>query len=319
MKKIVITGGAGFIGSHLCEKFTNNYPKSKIIIIDKLTYAGNKLYLKNVLNSKNVKFYKKDILNHRSYDSLLKNVDLAINVAAESHVDVSFNSPLLFSYTNTVGAHTFLLKCIEKKVKKIIHISSDEVYGEKQKGFCTESSKINPTNPYSASKAAAEIFINSYIYSYKKEIIIVRANNIYGIRQYPEKLIPRCIISLLRGSKIPIHGDGKNIRYFLSAIDFANAILLLSKKVNSGVYNVGSKNYFSNNQIVSLICEAMNMDKKKYLKYVNDRPYNDKRYSVSSQKIIKLGWKQENTLIRDLPEIINWYRNNIKLYKKIIW
>ena len=118
MKKIVITGGAGFIGSHLCEKFINNYPKSKIIIIDKLTYAGNKLYLKNVLKSKNVKFYKKDILNHRSYDSLLKNVDLAINVAAESHVDVSFNSPLLFSYTNTVGAHTFLLKCIEKKSKK---------------------------------------------------------------------------------------------------------------------------------------------------------------------------------------------------------
>ena len=131
-----------------------------------------------------------------------------------------------------------------KKSKKIIHISSDEVYGEKQKGFCTESSKINPTNPYSASKAAAEIFINSYIYSYKKEIIIVRANNIYGIRQYPEKLIPRCIISLLRGNKIPIHGDGKNIRYFLSAIDFANAILLLSKKVKSGVTMLVVKTIF---------------------------------------------------------------------------
>ena len=319
MKKIVITGGAGFVGSHICESFLNNFPKCKIIIIDKLTYAGKKIYLKNVKKFKNVKFYKKNILNHKSYDHLLKNVDLAINVAAESHVDVSFNSPLLFSYTNTVGAHTFLLKCIEKKVKKIIHISSDEVYGEKQKGFCTENSKINPTNPYSASKAAAEIFINSYIYSYKKEIIIVRANNIYGIRQYPEKLIPRCIVSLLRGQTIPIHGNGENIRFFLSAIDFANAIVLLAKKVKSGIYNIGSKNYFSNNEIASLICDYMHKNKKKYLKYVKDRPYNDKRYSVSSKKINSLGWEPKNKLIKDLPEIINWYKKNLKLYDKAKW
>ena len=137
-----------------------------------------------------------------------------------------------------------MLKCIEKNVKKIIHISSDEVYGEKQKGFCTEKSKINPTNPYSASKAAAEIFINSYIYSYKKEIIIVRANNIYGIRQYPEKLIPRCIVSLLRGQKIPIHGNGKNIRFFLSAIDFADAIVLLAKKVKVAYTTLEVKTIF---------------------------------------------------------------------------
>ena len=131
-----------------------------------------------------------------------------------------------------------------RKCKKNIHISSDEVYGEKQKGFCTEKSKINPTNPYSASKAAAEIFINSYIYSYKKEIIIVRANNIYGIRQYPEKLIPRCIVSLLRGQKIPIHGNGKNIRFFLSAIDFADAIVLLAKKVKVAYTTLEVKTIF---------------------------------------------------------------------------
>ena len=237
-RKIIITGGAGFIGSHICEEIFKKFPKSNITIIDKLTYAGNKKYLKNIIKSKRIKFFKGDIGKPSTYTQLLKNTDLAINVAAESHVDNSFEAPLSFSLTNTVGAHAFLLKCIELKVKKIIHISSDEVYGEKLTGSCDENQKIQPTNPYSASKAAAEIFINSYIYSYKKEIITVRGNNVYGIRQYPEKLIPRCIINLLRNKKIPIHGNGKNERYYLSAIDFAKAVVLLIKKKNNGVYNV---------------------------------------------------------------------------------
>jgi len=230
IKKIFITGGAGFIGSHICEEVYKKFPKSKIIIFDKLTYAGNKKYLENIITSSRVKFVRGDIIKHYTYSTLLKNVDLAINIAAESHVDNSFISPHFFSLTNTVGAHAFLLKCIENKVKKIIHISSDEVYGEKLLGKCTERQKIEPTNPYSASKAAAEIFINSYKYSYKKEIITVRGNNIYGIRQYPEKLIPRCIISLLKNRKIPIHGNGKNQRFYLSAQDFVSAIILLIKK-----------------------------------------------------------------------------------------
>ncbi len=229
-RKIIITGGAGFIGSHICEEIFDKFPKSRITIIDKLTYAGNKKYLKNIIKSKRVKFFRGDIGKPGTYSQLLKNTDLAINVAAESHVDNSFEAPLSFSLTNTVGAHAFLLKCIELKVKKIIHISSDEVYGEKLSGSCDENQKIQPTNPYSASKAAAEIFINSYIYSYKKEIITVRGNNVYGIRQYPEKLIPRCIINLLRNKKIPIHGNGKNERFYLSAVDFAKAISLLIKK-----------------------------------------------------------------------------------------
>ena len=202
IRGIVITGGAGFIGSHICEEIYNRFPTSKIIILDKLTYAGNKKYLRNIIHSKRVKFYKVDITKPKTYSKLLNNVDLAINVAAESHVDLSFEAPLSFSLTNTVGAHAFLLKCIELNVKNLIHISSDEVYGEKLKGSCDENQKIQPTNPYSASKAAAEIFINSYKYSYKKEIITIRGNNVYGIKQYPEKLIPRCIINLLRNKKI---------------------------------------------------------------------------------------------------------------------
>ena len=246
IRKIFITGGAGFIGSHICEEIYKKFPKSKIIIFDKLTYAGKRKYIENIIKSPRVKFVRGDIIKHQTYSSLLKNIDLAINVAAESHVDNSFISPLSFSLTNTVGAHAFLLKCIENKAKKIIHISSDEIYGEKLSGKCNEQQKIEPTNPYSASKAAAEIFINSYKYSYKKEIITVRGNNIYGIRQYPEKLIPRCIISLLKNRKIPIHGDGKNERFYLSVQDFARAIILLIKKKNNGIYNIGSNESYTN-------------------------------------------------------------------------
>jgi len=315
IKKIFITGGAGFIGSHICEEVYKKFPKSKIIIFDKLTYAGNKKYLENIITSSRVKFVRGDIIKHYTYSTLLKNVDLAINVAAESHVDNSFISPHFFSLTNTVGAHAFLLKCIENKVKKIIHISSDEVYGEKLLGKCTERQKIEPTNPYSASKAAAEIFINSYKYSYKKEIITVRGNNIYGIRQYPEKLIPRCIISLLKNRKIPIHGNGKNQRFYLSAQDFASAIILLIKKKNNGIYNIGSNESYSNINLAKLICKYLNKDPKKFISYVKDRPYNDKRYSISSSKIRKVGWKPKFSLNKDLPKIIQWYSDNLYLYK----
>ena len=315
IKKIFITGGAGFIGSHICEEVYKKFPKSKIIIFDKLTYAGNKKYLENIITSSRVKFVRGDIIKHYTYSTLLKNVDLAINIAAESHVDNSFISPHSFSLTNTVGAHAFLLKCIENKVKKIIHISSDEIYGEKLLGKCTERQKIEPTNPYSASKAAAEIFINSYKYSYKKEIITVRGNNVYGIRQYPEKLIPRCIISLLKNRKIPIHGNGKNQRFYLSAQDFASAIILLIKKKNNGIYNIGSNESYSNINLAKLICKYLNKDPKKFISYVKDRPYNDKRYSISSSKIRKVGWKPKFSLNKDLPKIIQWYSDNLYLYK----
>ena len=315
MRRIFITGGAGFIGSHISEEIFHTFKKSKIIVFDKLTYAGNKHYIKNIINSPRVNFVKGDINNYYSYTKLLKKVDLAINVAAESHVDNSFTNPISFSLTNTVGAHTFLLNCINNKVKKIVHISSDEVYGEKLIGRCDETQKIEPTNPYSASKAAAEVIINSHKYSYKKEIITIRGNNIYGIRQYPEKLIPRCIISLLKNEKIPLHGKGNNIRHYLSARDFAKAVCLLIKKKNKGIYNVGSYDSFSNIHIAKSICKILNKDPKKFIKFVKDRPYNDKRYSISTNKIRKLGWRPKNTLMVDLLDIIEWYKNNIQLYK----
>ena len=317
LKKIFITGGAGFIGSHVSETFFKNFPKSKIIILDKLTYAGNKSFISSILKSKRVKFIRADIINTKIYSKHLDQCDLAINVAAESHVDNSFISPLNFTKTNTLGAHAFFLECIRRKVKKILHISSDEVYGEKIIGTSNENQLVNPTNPYSASKAAAEILINSYKYTYKKEIIIVRANNIYGIRQYPEKLISTSIVNLINNRPIPIHGNGKNIRFYLSALDFANALILLVKKKDKGTYNIGS-NYFEKNiNIAKYICKIFKKDPKKFIKFTKDRLYNDKRYSVSSKKIRKLGWSPKRNLINDLPMIIKWYKKNYKVFKKI--
>ena len=314
-KKIFITGGAGFIGSHVSEAFFNNFKKSKIVILDKLTYAGNKAFLSSIINSKRVQFIKGDIISTKKYTKFLKNCDLAINIAAESHVDNSFVSPLNFTKTNTLGAHAFFLECIKNKVKKILHISSDEVYGEKTKGTSFENQLVNPTNPYSASKAAAEILINSYKYTYKKEIIMVRANNIYGIRQYPEKLISTSIVNLIKNKPIPIHGNGKNIRFYLSAIDFAKALIILVKKKDSGTFNIGSNYYEKNINIAKTICKLFKKNSKKYITFTKDRLYNDKRYSVSSKKMRKLGWRPTRKLIQDLPLIIDWYKKQYKIFK----
>ena len=314
-KKIFITGGAGFIGSHVSEAFFNNFKKSKIVILDKLTYAGNKAFLSSIINSKRVKFIRGDIINTKKYAKYLNNCDLAINIAAESHVDNSFISPLNFTKTNTLGAHAFFLECIKNKVKKILHISSDEVYGEKTKGTSYEDELVNPTNPYSASKAAAEILINSYKYTYKKEIIMVRANNIYGIRQYPEKLISTSIVNLIKNKPIPIHGNGKNIRFYLSAVDFAKALIILVKKKNSGTFNIGSNYYEKNINIAKIICKLFKKSSKKYITFTKDRLYNDKRYSVSSKKMRKLGWRPKRKLVKDFPMIIDWYKKQYKIFK----
>lgn len=314
MKKYFITGGAGFVGSHLCEEIFFSDKNSKLVILDKLTYAGNRLFLNKIINSPRVKFIKGDILDLKIYKNYLHNIDVAINVAAESHVDNSFFSPIEFTRNNTLGAHIFLQNCINNKVKKIVQVSSDEVYGEKISGQNFENDRLQPTNPYSASKAAAEMIINSYRYSYKKEIIIIRGNNIYGPRQYPEKLISSSITNLINNRPITLHGSGNNKRHYISVVDFAKALILLISKTSSGIYNIGTKDEYRNIQIAKMICDYFNKPYKKFITYVKDRPYNDKRYSVSSKKIRDLGWKPQDTLVKKLPYIISWYKNNSTIF-----
>lgn len=315
--KFIVTGGAGFVGSHLCEKILSKFPNSYLIIIDKLTYAGTTKNLSKIYKNKRVKLIKADIVDFINYEKFIKNADFAINVAAESHVDNSFDSPIEFTKTNSLGTQIFFQTCIKHKVKKLIHISSDEVYGENLKGFFKENNNLNPTNPYSASKAAAEMLINSYKYFYNKSIIIIRSNNMYGVRQYPEKLISKTITSFLKKQKMKIHGKGNNIRFYLSVNDFCDAVIKIITKKNNGVFNIGSNEYFTNNQIVKNISKKMNIDFKKSVIYVKDRLYNDRRYGVDYSKLKKMGWNPKENLIEELDKIIDWYSKNLSYFKKI--
>jgi dTDP-glucose 4,6-dehydratase len=315
MNKFFITGGAGFIGSHLVEKIFYAYPKSKIIVLDKLTYAADKKYLKNILQSKRIKFLKLNINNSDKYKIFLKKTDLAINVAAESHVDNSFKNSVNFTLTNTLGAHIFFQSCLENGVKNIIHVSTDEVYGDKRHGKSKENDYLNPTNPYSASKAAIEIILKSYSFFTKRKILIIRANNIVGARQYPEKLIPHCITSILKKKKITIHGSGQNQRCFLFIDDFVEAFLLLIKKNKKGIFNIGNHESYRNIYVANLICRLLNVNSKKNIKFVRDRPFNDSRYSIDYSKIKKLGWNPKYSLEEALKLIIPWYQKNYKKFK----
>jgi UDP-glucose 4,6-dehydratase len=185
------------------------------------------------------------------------------------------------------------------------------VYGEVLSGACDETGELNPTNPYSASKAAAEMIVNGYKHSFKLPVIILRANNIFGIRQFPEKLIPTCIMSLITGQKIPLHGNGKNVRHYLSAIDLADAIAVLSERgAIHETYNIGSPDEFSNRDVAKMICDAFGKDFADHIEYVDDRPFNDRRYSISWNKITQLGWKPVRSLPNELPAIVRWYKEN---------
>jgi UDP-glucose 4,6-dehydratase len=311
MRKILITGGAGFIGSHFVEALAAGFPEHRIIVLDKMTYAADITYIAPLIAKGRVQLVVGDICDFDLCHKLVRDCDLVVHAAAESHVDRSFHSSILFTNTNALGTHTIMEACRAGKVPRIIHVSTDEVYGEVLSGEVDESGEMNPTNPYSASKAAAEMIVNGYRHSFKLPVIVVRANNVYGIRQFPEKLIPRCIMSLIDGEKIPLHGNGSNVRHYLAAQDFASALVLLANKgeINQ-TYNIGSKEEHSNREIARMICEQFNTTLDDSVKFVKDRPFNDRRYSISWEKISELGWKPKHHLPKDIPAIVDWYRKN---------
>jgi dTDP-glucose 4,6-dehydratase len=311
VRKILITGGAGFIGSHFVEALVAAYPEHRIIVLDKMTYAADIAYIAPLLEQHRVQLVMGDICDFETTRKLVQDCDLVVHAAAESHVDRSFHSSILFTQTNALGTHTVMEACREVGVPRIIHVSTDEVYGEVLSGEVDETGELNPTNPYSASKAAAEMIVNGYRHSFKLPVVVVRANNVYGIRQFPEKLIPRCIMSLIDGKKIPLHGDGSNVRHYLAAPDFASALVLLARKgeINE-TYNIGSREEYPNYEVVRMLCEQFDVMFKDSVQFVSDRPFNDRRYSISWDKISELGWKPERSLKRDIPMVVNWYRNN---------
>lgn len=316
MNKILITGGCGFIGSHVTEFFFKKYPKAKIIVFDKITYAASIKNLDSIRNSKRIKIIKANILNFKKIKEATKHCDLIIHLAAESHVDNSFELNNEFINTNVLGTKNVMQACKENKVKKIIHVSTDEIYGEIFNGNYDESAKFNPSNPYSSSKAAAEMIVNGYIHSYKLPVMIVRANNIFGTRQHPEKLIGGCCWSFIKNKKFTIHGKGAQKRTFLFTRDLCEALYIL---VNKGklfeAYNIGSKFEYKNIDIVKLISKINNKNFKTNTVFVKDRPFNDFRYSINCNKIKKLGWKPMIKVEDKILEINNWYRDNISRFK----
>lgn len=317
MRKILITGGAGFIGSHFVEGLAAAFPEHRILVLDKMTYAADINNIAPIIETGRAQLVAGDICDFNLCRKLADGCDLVVHAAAESHVDRSFHSSILFTCTNALGTHTVMEACRETQVPRIIHVSTDEVYGEVPLGECDEASTLNPTNPYSASKAAAEMIVNGYRHSFKLPVIVVRANNVYGIRQFPEKLIPRCIMSLIDGQKIPLHGDGSNVRHYLSAPDFAAALVLLANKgVINETYNIGSLDEYANHEVARMICEQFNVSFEDSVEFVCDRPFNDSRYSISWDKISALGWKPAHRLPKDIPMVVDWYRKNADVIRE---
>jgi len=318
MHKIVITGGAGFVGSHVTERIVAEYPDSDVAVLDKMTYASDIENIAHLLRRGKRQLCVGDLCDLDFCTQVTQDANLVIHLAAESHVDRSFGNSLRFTQSNTLGTHTLLEACRLNCVEKFVHVSTDEVYGQIQEGLHVESDPLDPTNPYSASKAAADMIVKGYIRSFNMPIITVRANNIYGIRQFPEKLIPRFILLCLNGQKLPLHGDGRNRRRFLAAEDFAEAVAVLLKKGAIGeTYNIGSEEEFANIEIAEMIASRLNRPIEGLLYFVEDRLFNDSRYAIDSTKIHALGWKPTRRLESQMRIVIEWYSKNRDRYRHI--
>jgi dTDP-glucose 4,6-dehydratase len=315
LKKIVITGGAGFIGSHIVEHFADAYPDAEIVVLDKMTYAADVRNLLHLMTNGRVQLVVGDVCDLDLCVRTVKGADLVIHAAAESHVDNSFGNSFEFTRTNVVGVHSVLEACLREDVEKIIHVSTDEVYGEVMSGAADEQTALRPTKPYSASKAAAEMIVSGYLRSFKIPVVTVRANNIFGIRQFPEKILPKFLIRLMTGQSLTLHGSGKNIRHYLSAHDLARALELLVNKGRAGeCYNIGTDEEYTNAEIAGMICDLFGVDTDHCITFVEDRPFNDFRYALDTSRMEVLGWVRQHSLKKELPSMARWYADNAERY-----
>lgn len=310
MKNILVTGGCGFIGSAFLNYMLPQYPNQRFVNLDKLDYCARQ---KNVTPRNNYIFVKGDICDSLQVLTILNqyNIDTVVHFAAYSHVDNSFNNSVKFTENNVVGTHILLEACrVWNRIKKFIHVSTDEVYGEIENGTFHEQAILSPTNPYAASKAAAEMIVLSYKKSFKMPIIITRGNNVYGPRQYPEKLIPKFTLNLLHEEPCPIHGSGENVRNFIHCDDVARAFetILIKGKIGE-IYNIGSDDEYSVNQVAQQLQKIIRPAKAHFQK-VTDRLFNDTRYSIDVTKLKELGWTQQISWKNGLRSTIEWYADN---------
>lgn len=321
MMNILVTGGAGFIGSNFVHYILEKYPEDRIINLDLLTYAGNLRNLDDVEDNPNHIFIEGNIGNRELVRYLVKEykVDHIVNFAAESHVDRSITNPEVFVETNIQGTLNLLNVARENNIEKFLQISTDEVYGSLgPDGFFTEETPLAPNSPYSASKAAADMLVRSYFETYGLNINITRCSNNYGPYHFPEKLIPLMITNAMDGKALPVYGDGENVRDWLHVKDHCQAIDLVLREGRKGeVYNVGGHNERTNNQIVAIVVDKLGVSRD-LIVHVDDRLGHDKRYAIDPTKLeTELGWKPEYTFDVGINETIEWYLSNEQWWRPL--
>lgn len=314
--KILVTGGAGFIGSNFVHYIIEKHPDWHVIVLDNLTYAGRIENLQDIIDK--ITFIKGDIRKKEDVEKAIKECDIVVNFAAETHVDRSIIEAGDFILTDVYGTYNLLEASRKFEIEKFVQISTDEVYGHILEGSFKEEDKLSPRNPYAASKASADLLCKAFFETYSLPVIITRSTNNYGYYQHPEKLIPKTIIYALLYKKIPIYGKGKNIRDWIYVRDNCEAIdLILQKGKNGETYNIAGKQELENIQVVKTILKIMNKPED-LIQFVKDRPGHDIRYSLDTSKIEKLGWKPKTKFEEGIKKTIEWYKTNEWWWRPII-
>ncbi len=310
--RIIVTGGCGFIGTNFVKTLLREEPKAEVVVVDKLTYAGN---ITNIQDLKNrVEFHKCDIGNKEEIKKIVKDADFLINFAAETHVDRSIENPMSFLQSNIFGIYTLLEAARNSNLKRFVQISTDEVYGSRKTGSFTEEDMLKPSNPYSATKAAGDHLVYSYVNTYGLDAIVTRCTNNYGPYQNPEKLIPKAIMNALANKPIPVYARGKNVRDWIYVEDHCTGVLTALKKGKKGeIYNIAGEDEKPNLEIVKMIIDILGKSQN-LMNFVEDRPGHDFRYSIECKKIKKLGWKRKYGLKDGLKKTVDWYQKNAFLF-----
>ena len=317
MRDILVTGGAGFIGSNFCRYMLDRYPECRITVLDALTYAGNLDNFADIKDNPRFKFVHGDIRNKGDVDQLVEESSAIVNFAAETHVDRSIDDPGSFVLTDVYGVFTLLEACRRHGIQKFVHISTDEVYGSIEEGSFKEGDCLEPNSPYSASKAGGELLARSYFVTYGLPIIVTRGSNNFGPYQYPEKLIPLFITNAMDDKPLPIYGDGQQVRDWIYVLDHCEGIDMALHKGEPGTaYNLGGGNERTNLEITGLILKLLGKPES-LIKYVTDRPGHDRRYSLDCRLMKSIGWQPEHTFEDALKRTVDWYVSNEPWWRKI--